>query len=111
MRTVRTSSGATAVQIVHSSRRGSRSIEHLGPAHTPEGVEGLKAAAKQRIEEGQDQLDLGLEVAAAAGSGGPLEITSTRMGHLWEALCRASTHSASMPPPAETRCFATWCSR
>jgi len=52
-------------------------------------VEGLKAAAKQRIEEGQDQLDLGLEVAAAAGSGGPLEITSTRMGHLWEALCRA----------------------
>jgi len=74
---------------VHSSRRGSRSIEHLGSAHTPEEVEGLKAAAKQRIEEGQDQLDLGLEVAAAADSGGPLEVTSTRMGHLWEALCRA----------------------
>jgi hypothetical protein len=89
VRTVRTSSGATAVQIVHSSRRGSRSIEHLGSAHTPEEVEGLKAAAKQRIEEGQDQLDLGLEVAAAADSGGPLEITSTRMGRLWEALCRA----------------------
>jgi len=89
VRTVRTSSGAAAVQIVHSSRRGSRRIEHLGSAHTPAEVEVLKAAAKQRIEEGQAQLDLGLEVAAAAKSGGPLEITSTRMGHLWDALCRA----------------------
>jgi len=89
VRTVRTSSGATAVQIVHSSRRGSRKIEHLGSAHTPEDVEALKAAAKQRIEEGQAQFDLGLEVAAAADSGGPLPITSTRMGHLWDALCRA----------------------
>ena len=33
MRTVRSSSGATAVQIVYSSRRGSREIEHLGSAH------------------------------------------------------------------------------
>ena len=30
VRTVKTSSGATAVQIVWSSWRGSRSIEHLG---------------------------------------------------------------------------------
>jgi hypothetical protein len=89
VRTVKTSSGATAVQIVHSSRRGSRRIEHLGSAHTPEEVEALKAAAKQRIDEGQAELDLGLEVAAAAALGGPLEIASTRMGHLWEALCRA----------------------
>jgi DNA-binding GntR family transcriptional regulator len=33
VRTVRTASGATAVQIVHSTRRGSRDIEHLGSAH------------------------------------------------------------------------------
>jgi hypothetical protein len=32
-RTVKTSSGATAVQIVWSFRRGSRKIEHIGPAH------------------------------------------------------------------------------
>lgn len=89
VRTVRTASGATAIQIVWSSRRGSREIEHLGSAHTPEDVEALKVAAKQRIEEGQAQLDLGLEVVAAAESGGPLPITSTRMGHLWDALCRA----------------------
>jgi hypothetical protein len=70
-------------------QRGSRKIEHLGSAHTPEEVEALQAVGKQRIEEGQAQLDLGLEVAAAARSGGPLEIISSRMGHLWDALGRA----------------------
>lgn len=89
VRTVRTSSGATAVQIVYSSRRGSRKIEYLGSAHTPEEVEALKAAAKQRIEAGQAELDLGLEIAAVAGSGGPLEIIGSRMSHLWDALSRA----------------------
>ena len=89
VRTVRTSSGATAVQIVHSSRRGSRSIEHLGSAHSPEEVEALKAVAAQRLVDGQAELDPGLQVAAAAASGGPLEITSTRMGHLINALSRA----------------------
>ena len=33
MRTVMTSSGATAVQVVWSWRKGSRSIEHIGSAH------------------------------------------------------------------------------
>jgi len=33
VRTVKTASGATAVQIVHSTRRGARDIEHLGSAH------------------------------------------------------------------------------
>jgi hypothetical protein len=89
VRIVKTSSGATAVQIVHSSRRGSRKIEHLGSAHTPEEVEALKIVAKERIEAGQAELDLGLEVAEAASSGGPLEITGSQMGHLWDALCRA----------------------
>ncbi len=89
VRTVKTSSGATAVQIVHSARRGSRQIEHLGSAHTPEEVEALKAVAGQRLAQGQAELDLGLEIAAAAASGGPLEIASSRMGHLLEALSRA----------------------
>ena len=76
------------MQIVHSSHRGARDIEHLGSAHDDEQLEVLKAAARQRIADGQAELDLGLEVAAAAASGGPLEIVSSRMGHLWEALCR-----------------------
>jgi Transposase DDE domain len=83
VRTVRTKSGATAVQIVWSSRRGSRSIEHIGSAHDDSELDALKAAAGQRIAAGQLELDLGLEDAAPAG---PLPITSSRMGHLLDAL-------------------------
>ena len=83
VRTVKTSSGATAVQIVYSSHRGSREIEHLGSAHSGAEVELLKAAAQQRLAGGQGELDLGLAVGAP---GGPLPITASRMGHLWDAL-------------------------
>ena len=82
MRTVKTTSGATAVQVVWSSRRGSRKIEHLGSAHDEAELEALKAAAQQRIAAGQLELSLGLEAAG----GGPLPITSSRMSHLVDAL-------------------------
>ena len=87
VRTVKTASGATAVQIVWSWRRGSRRIEHLGSAHSQAELEALKAAAAQRLADGQQALDLGLATTGARG--GPLEITSSRAGHLWDALCRA----------------------
>jgi hypothetical protein len=48
VRTVKTSSGATAVQIVWSSRRGSRRIEHLGSGHGDAELEALNAAASYR---------------------------------------------------------------
>jgi hypothetical protein len=48
VRTVRTGSGATAVQIVHGSRQGARDIEHLGSAHDEQAVEALKAVARAR---------------------------------------------------------------
>jgi len=88
VRTVRTASGATAVQIVHSSHRGSRTIEHLGSAHDDDELAALKAVARQRLAAGQAELDLGLDVAAAVGAG-PLPIASSRMSHLWDGLCRA----------------------
>ena len=90
VRTVRTSSGATAVQIVHSSRRGSRSIEHLGSAHNEAEVEALKIIAAKRLASGQDELDLDIEVPAqvAAARPEPLPIVASRMGHLWDALGR-----------------------
>ena len=69
VRTVKTSSGATAVQIVYSSRRGSREIDHLGSAHDDAEVELLKAAAWQRLAAGQDELDLGLQPEAGRGAG------------------------------------------
>lgn len=85
VRTVKTKSGATAVQVVWSSRRGSRNIEHIGSAHDDAGLEALKAAAGQRIAEGQLELDLGLD---DPGPAGPLPITSSRMGCLLGALDR-----------------------
>jgi hypothetical protein len=91
VRTVKTSSGATAVQIVYSYHRGSRKIEHIGSAHDDAGLELLKAVARQRLAAGQEELDLGLELtepARRAAGGGPLPITSTRMEHLWRALSR-----------------------
>ena len=87
VRTVKTASGATAVQIVWSSRRGSRSIEHLGSAHDDVEVEALKTAAAARLAEGQQTLDLGLDDTGTAG--GALEIVGSQAGHLWEALCGA----------------------
>jgi len=86
VRTVKTASGAMAVQIVHSSRRGSRDIEHIGSAHDEAELVALRSVARQRLAAGQDELDLGLDDNPAAG--GPLAITDTRMGHLWDALCR-----------------------
>lgn len=83
MRTVKTASGATAVQVVWSSSRGSRSMDHIGSAHTPEDVEVLKAVARQRmIAVGQEELDF--------GDGRPrrraLTILASRAEHLWNAL-------------------------
>ena len=74
------------MQIVWSSRRGSRSIEHVGSAHDEAGVAVLRVAAEQRMAAGQQELDLG--VAGRAGSA-PLPITSSRAAHLWDALCHA----------------------
>jgi Transposase DDE domain len=86
VRTVKTASGATAVQIVYSFHRGSRQIEHVGSAHSQAELELLKAAARQKLAAGQGVLDLGLDTAAP---GGPLPITASRMGCLLDALAHA----------------------
>lgn len=83
MRTVKTASGAAAVQIVHSNRRGSRQIEHIGTAHDEQELAALKAAAAERLAAGQLRLDLGI---AAVDGAGPLPITSARMAVLTDAL-------------------------
>jgi hypothetical protein len=71
------------VHIVWSTRRGSRQIEHLGSAHDAE-VEALKAAARQRLAEGQGTLDIGLNTTGVAGEA--LEIVASEAIHLWEPL-------------------------
>jgi hypothetical protein len=71
------------VQVVWKWRRGSREIEHLGSAHTAAEVEVLKAVAAQRIAAGQDELPLDV---AATQEPMALEITSSRMGRLLDAI-------------------------
>src|SRR4051812_49621861 len=93
VRTVKTSSGATAVQIVYSFSKGSRQIEHLGSAHDDAGVELLKAAARQRLAAGQGELDLGLSSTSPSGAavavGVPraaFSVTGARVGDPWGGL-------------------------
>jgi hypothetical protein len=95
---------ATAVQIVHSNRRGSCDIEHIGSAPTPDEVEALKAAAPQRLHAGQDTLDLGdgrLRRAGTADHLGAVEaavgrvvpgLEPVRVPHRSQALMRCLRH-------------------
>lgn len=93
--TMRMASGTTAVQIVFSSLRGSRRIEHLGSGHDEVEVKAQRAAARQPLAQGQTVLDLGFDgdgvdgVGGGAAGGGPARILASRAGHLWEALERA----------------------
>ena len=106
MRTVKTTSGATAVQVVWSSRRGSREIEHLGSAHDEAELEALKAAAQQRIAAGQLELGLGL---GGPGPSGPLPITSSRMSHLVDALERGYRVLGLEDAAGWDEVSGTWC--
>ena len=85
VRTVKTASGATAVQIVHSNRRGAREIEHIGSAHSPGEVEVLKTVAQQRLHANQDSFDFDdgqLDAAEAP-------IVASQARQLWETLTTA----------------------
>lgn len=84
VRTVITGSGATAVQIVWKSVRGSRDIEHVGSAHSPAEVEMLKASAVQRIAAGQDPLLLDQPV----DDGPRIQVVGMRMGLLLDAIAQ-----------------------
>ena len=83
------------MQIVHSSQKGARSIEHIGSAHDDAELAVLKEVARQRLNAGQLSFDLaGLNSENAAGSapqepagaGCVVPITSNRMGVLLQAL-------------------------
>lgn len=83
VRTVRTASGATAVQIVYGSRGGSLSMQHVGSARDPQALAALKAVARQQAAgEGQLQFDVGPEPTGP----GPLPVQSSRMSTLLDSL-------------------------
>lgn len=58
VRTVKTSSGATAVQIVRYEKRKTIVISHVGSTHTKDALIALKEEAKRRIEETAVQKSL-----------------------------------------------------
>lgn len=58
LRTTKTASGATAVQIVRYSHRKRVVIKHIGSAHTPEEVVSLKQTARHWIEQENHQQHL-----------------------------------------------------
>ena len=87
VRTVKTASGATAVQIVHSTRRSARKIEHLGSAHNEQGRGGPQgrrsAAARAGRGRGRPRCRRGRFLGRAVGD------HLHEDGHLWDALYRA----------------------
>jgi hypothetical protein len=107
-RTVKTASGAVAVQIVWPSRRESRSIEHLGSAHDDRELEALNADARQRLAAGQGELDLCLPARVSPAG---RWIASSCMGHLWEALCRAYDRVGFGQATRAMTCSGSWCWR
>lgn len=82
VRKVPTGSGARAVQIIWSKKRGHAEVEHIGSAHDEAQLELLMAVAEQRIHASQDELDLGLPVADQSS----VEVVGTRMGRLLDAI-------------------------
>lgn len=82
VRKVPTASGAKAVQIIWSKKRGRAEVEHIGSAHDEAELELLTAVARQRIHGGQDELDLGLPATDQAS----VEVVGTRMGRLLDAI-------------------------
>lgn len=59
VRRVRTASGAVAVQVVTRQGRAVIGVDHLGSAQTDAELALLLAAAHERLQPGQDALDLG----------------------------------------------------
>ena len=93
IRTVKTASGATAVQVVHSETRGSKKLTHIGSAHTPQDLALLRVQAQRLVDGDQMSLDLGVDTTpAGTGTGtqqSPVPVTSEKAGHLIDAITTA----------------------
>lgn len=90
MRKVRTTSGATVVQIMHKRGRRVLGIDHIGSARTEAEVALLEAVARKRLHAGQGELPLqpGGTSAPAAATGMEATVTGTAPLVLWQALER-----------------------
>jgi len=88
IRRVRTSSGATAVQIV-GKRGGVRTIlKHVGSAHTPAELAVLMQVAAEELHKNQGELDLDLKPDAVHWQG-RARVVSSSSTLLWQILVDA----------------------
>lgn len=88
IRRVKTSSGATAVQIVEKRGGVRRIVEHIGSAHNELELAVLMQSARDALNAGQDELDLGL-AAPAQGPASRARVLSTSSQILWDVLTDA----------------------
>lgn len=86
---MKTSSGATAVQIAEKRDGVRRILEHVGSAHTEAELAILMAVARERLDPGQGEFDLGLDDRGGAGRA---RVVSTSSGLLWQVLTDAYRH-------------------
>lgn len=86
LRKVRTSSGATAVQIVEKHHGTRTIVEHLGSAHDEAALAALMAAGHAKLAgSGQEMLDLGPTTAPLT----PAVVTGKRSALLVEVITQA----------------------
>lgn len=85
MRKVKTSSGATAVQIARKHRGVRTIVEHIGSAHDDAQLAVLVRIAKERIAAGQLAFDLDALTPTAPAGVVPI-VTGSRSRVLWELL-------------------------
>ncbi|WP_341360723.1 hypothetical protein V5H98_06060 [Georgenia sp. M64] len=85
---MKTASGATAVQIAEKRGGVRRIVEHLGSARDELELAVLVQAARERLNAGQDELDLGLDTPAVS-SAVRAHVVGTSSRVLWEVLSDA----------------------
>lgn len=88
LRRVKTSSGATAVQIMEKDGQRNRVVKHLGSAHTPAQLKLLMEAGRRELAPGQDMLDFGEDDDAGAEGFTPV-VGASRSRILWRVLSKA----------------------
>ncbi|MEV4901228.1 IS1634 family transposase [Citricoccus sp. NPDC055426] len=89
VRKVRTASGATAVQIAEKHHGVRRILEHLGSAHTEADLAVLMQVARDKLNEGQQVLDIELPGTESAPAASGAVVTGSAAQVLWEVLTDA----------------------
>ena len=89
IRTVKTASGAMAVQVVFSERKGAKRMKHIGSAHSESELALLRAEAQRIVDGDQLAMDFGeaTHTPPATGSvSNPLPVVGQRAGYLLDCI-------------------------